>query len=199
LGARVDLAWTAEADAARTAVGRALEVVLDEEDTVVPTLARQLGLPRPTEPLDFDVSFRGAVDDGPCDSGLPRRLYVTTSGTAPTPFFACVLGRAFERTAPESEIYRAILAAAPPHGEAAERARDRLYACIVRYAVATVLLATPRDRRVARAIERGLGESCSPPALDWMGREWVKRVREDEGAAAFGARAAREAEASASP
>ena len=145
MGARVDETWTTQADDARTALGSAIAVLLDEEDSAVPTLARQLGVVWPAEPLDFDVSFRGHRDDGPCDSGVPFRLVVTSSRATPTPFFACVLERGFVRLARESTIYRAVLATLEVHGEAAETAAERLYGCMVRYAVSGVVLAGPRD------------------------------------------------------
>ncbi len=150
MGVRVDEAWATEAEEARAALGSALGVLLDEEDSVVPTLARQLGVPWPGEALDFDVSFRGERDDGPCDSSVPRRLYVATSRAAPAQFFACVLNRSFVRLAGESAVYRAILATLEQHGDVTAQASERLHACFVRYAVASVVLAGSLDKRVAR-------------------------------------------------
>jgi hypothetical protein len=189
-GAKVDATWPAKADATRLALGASLAVLLDQEDAVVPTLTRQLGVTWPSDPLDFDVSLAtDDAEDAPCAPKLPRVLALTPKGD-PTVFFACVLDRAFTRLVEESALYRAIAAAHPPADDA-----KRLYECVARYAVASAVIAGSVGVSAARdrALDASLAASCSPAALEWVEREWVKRVREEETVDGFGARAGREA------
>ena len=191
LGAGVDPTWPAKSEKARAELGRALSVLLDEEDTAVPLLARQLGVAWPSETVDFDVVLRDAEGRAPCDAKLPRLLEV---GRTPARlFFACVLERSFARLAPDSSLYRAIAASRPsiadPGGEA-----SRLYACVTAYAVSALMVAQTHDEGEQRATEEALGEECAPRALAWVGHAWIKRVRGVETAEAFGARAAGEVE-----
>jgi len=185
MGARVDEAWPARADETRAALGGELTALLEEEDITVPLLARQLGVTWPDEPLAFDVAMGPPGHVGPCDAEVPRLLHVARQGPPPAMFFACVLGRGFVRLAEESPLFRAIGARVRSREDAA-----RLYACVVGYAVAATLAASRREPRTTRLLEQGLGERCTPAMLDWLGREWVKRVRDEESAAGFGARAA---------
>ncbi len=189
MGARVDEAWPARAEETRVALGRSAETLLDQEDTTVAILARQLGVVWPTEPLDFDVLLSADERDvAPCATKLPRRLEVTLASIAhpqPDLFFACALERGFTRLAAESALARAL-------GGAGDAGAGGFYACLTGYAVAVVLIAGTHDARVSRRLELGLSEMCSPRELDWLGTEWVKRVRDDESAEAFGARARRQ-------
>jgi hypothetical protein len=201
MGIRVDEAWAARADGTRAAVGRAAEVLLEDEDTTVSILSRQLGVEFPREPLDFDVALTAPVepDVSGCDTKLPHRLELPVAAIAhpqPELFFACVLERAFTRLEPESVLARAMGAGRAGSGDG--RAGP-LYACVVQYAVGTMLVARAHDAKVSRRLEVRLGEVCSERELDWLGKEWVKRVREDESAEAFGARAAKEASVNATP
>jgi hypothetical protein len=182
MGARVDETWPVRAEETRAALGQLLPVLLEEEDTTVPVLAKELGVAWPDDPVDFDARLGPGA--APCDPKMARVLDV--SGGRARMFFACVLERAFMRLAPESAAYRGV-----ESGSAGEPQAERLYACIVTVAVSTVLVARADDKEDARGVERGLAEGCDPRALDWVAREWIKRVREEETADAFGARAAR--------
>jgi hypothetical protein len=184
MGARVDERWPEKAEETRASLGQALSVLLVEEDTTVPILARQLGVTWPDDPLDFDVVLRaGGRGDG-CDAKVPRLLDVGEA--APRVFFACVLERSFGRLREESALHRGLT------GGRADA--EPVYACIVAYAVGAVMVAQASDRDEARAIENRLGDACTKGALAWVSREWIKRVRGGESAEAFGARAAREIE-----
>ena len=191
-GARIDETWPARAEETRVALGAAMELLLEEEDTTVPILARQLGVDWPSDPVDFDVLPRGPRSPpDPCAGGLRRRLSV--GDTSPVLFFACTLDASLAWLKGESALYRGMgTAGAGDAGGGGPATRDGLYACIVRYAVAAVLVARTPDRREAKRAEVALGEACAPKVIDWLGREWVKRVREEESAEAFGARAGRE-------
>lgn len=184
MGALVDTSWPAKADETRAALGQLLPVLLEEEDTVVPVLARQLGVAWPAEPVDVNVVFRGGA--APCEVEASRPVDVSEG--RPRTFFACVLERALARSSPTSGVFRGIEA---HHGSALDdaRPRDRLYGCIVTFAVSAVLVVRAESRRDAQALEERLGTRCEPATLEWLAREWIKRVRDAETAEAFGARA----------
>lgn len=204
MGVKNDEAWATDSVRTRTSLGGALATLLDVEDIEIPILTRQLGMEWPADPIDFDVALlprgpRGAESSGPCDpsrAGLPGRLEIAPVGEAPLPFFACVLERAFARERDKSELYRAILEGAPEKADAAA-----LYACIVRVAITALHAASEESRTGRDVVERGarLRDACSEDALEWVSREWVKRVREEETAGAFGARAAALLRRTASP
>jgi hypothetical protein len=180
MGVGIDPTWPEKAEETRIALGARLPELLDEEDTTVPILARQLGVTWPGEVLDFDVILAGE-DSRPCDAKIARLLLA--GGGAGRDFFACVLERSFARLGDQSELHRALTAANA-------READGLYACIVAYAVAAVMVARAEGRAEAHAAEARIAGSCSPGAEGWIGREWIKRVRSQETAAAFGERAA---------
>ena len=182
MGARVDDTWPRLADETRTALGLQLPVLLEEEDTTVPVLTRELGVRWPEEPVEFDAVLGGA--EGPCDPKLPRVVDVS-HGEART-FFGCVLQRSFARLSSESTMVRGI-ASVSGDGRGAS-----LYGCIAAYAVSAVLVARAAGKDEARAVEAGLAGQCEPQALSWVARDWIQRVREEESAEAFGARGARE-------
>jgi len=194
MGGRVDEAWLANAERTRAAVGAAVATLLDDEDTTVPILARQLGVEWPTDPLDFDVALLATEDHAAlCDArhaGLPRRLDLAWSGEAPGRFFACILARSFARLEGESAMARGMKAATGDRDAGAEV--SALYRCFVEVAVAALLVPRTADKEASRAIDAALGATCSREALTWVAHEWVKRVREDESAEAFGARAVKE-------
>jgi hypothetical protein len=202
MGARVDETWPARAEQTRDALGANLEMLALHEDAVVPTLAHQLGVAWPSEQPDFDVSLRANVmgeGDPTCDAALPRMLYVRdTRSSAPRPavFFACVLDRTFGRLEGESLLRRGIEGVRAGLVEPARKQTEGLYGCISAYAVATVVVAVARDEKAAQVIEHDLGDRCSTKALDWLGHQWIKRVRDEESAEGFGRRAATELSAS---
>jgi hypothetical protein len=178
MGVRVDEAWLVNAEETRVALGRAVAVLLEDEDTATMVLAKQLGVEWPAEPLDFDVVLSEADGAPSCETGLPRRLKVGIGTPAPELFFACVLERSFARLADESALLRATSSA---H-------RTEVRDCLVKYAVAAVIVSGTPAARVSHALERRLGASCPAAELDFLVSEWVKRVRGDETAEAFGAR-----------
>jgi len=180
MGAAVDPTWPEKAEETRMALGARLPELLDEEDTDVPILAHQLGVAWPDDALDFDVILAGD-ERRPCDAKIPRLLLV--GGGEGRVFFACVLERSFARLAQQAELHRELTAANAAQAEP-------LYACIVAYAVAAVMVARASEPKEARTVESRLSDDCTPRMLDWLGREWVKRVRGEETAGAFAARAA---------
>jgi hypothetical protein len=179
MGARVDPTWPAKAEETRVALGQAAEALLDDDGNAMEVLTRQLGVSWPEGTLDYDVALR---PDGAalCGEALPRRLDVAPKGDAPDLFFACVLERTLARLEAESSLARTL--------------GSSHYPCVVRYAVSALLVArlARANARMARTIEVRLADACGPEELDWLGKEWVKRVREDETAESFGARLARE-------
>jgi hypothetical protein len=180
MGAAVDPTWPDKAEETRMALGARLPELLEEEDTTVPILAHQLGVAWPSEALDFDVILAGE-DSRPCDAKIPRLLLA--GGGEGRVFFACVLERSFARIAEQGELHRSMAAVNAHEAEP-------VYACIVAYAVAAVMVARARDPKEAHAVEARLSAGCTPDALDWVAREWIKRVRNEETAEAFGTRAA---------
>jgi hypothetical protein len=184
-GVAVDPTWPAQAETTRAALGGALEVLLEDEGAVVPVVARELGVAWPEDRAAFDVALveAGRGSDAVCAGGLASRLSVA-SGSRPVPFFACVLERALDRLADASALRRAI------GGSAAREEGDALYGCIVRYAVTAALVAGHRPSRDdAASLDAGLAARCSPAMVSWASHAWLKRVREEEGAEAFGRRA----------
>jgi hypothetical protein len=201
MGAKVDPTWLPDAERTRAVLGAALATLLEDEDTAVPVLARQLGVAWPDEPLAFEVALRDERDPrspakslGPCDparaSGLPRRLEVASAGEAPGRFFACVLARSFARLEGEGELGKALAPLSRDGGAEPSHA----YGCVVAVAIGALGVAGADGAKAARAIEADahLEAACSPKELAWVSREWIKRVRDEESAAAFGARLARE-------
>jgi hypothetical protein len=184
MGARVDETWPARAEETRAALGSSLGVVVDQEDTLVPMLTQELGIEWPREQLDVEVALSPPGVVPACGDASSRRLTLDPhDGAEPTLLFACVLRKSLARLAPESAMYRAMPAV---------EGRDALYGCVVRYAVAAALVAGATDKSLKTALEQGLGESCDARELDWLGKEWLKRVLEEEGAASFGKRAGTE-------
>ncbi len=182
LGRAVDHDWPARADETRSALGRALSLLLERELEVVGALAEQLGVVFPAQPLAFDAAL--ARDDGVA-CGVDGTLGLGPRVT-PLSFFACVLERSFVSLGAGSAVHAGL--ASGGAGDA-----DHAYRCIARYAVTAVVVAEvhpgPAD---TRALDDALGAACDPAAIAWLSRAWVSRVHNAESADAFGARAGRE-------
>jgi hypothetical protein len=200
IGARFDPRWVENADLSRAVLGAAMSSLLEEEDTTVPVLSRQLGITWPDTPLDYEVALEDTANVDPCDSTAPallRRMEVSRTGEPPHTFFACVLRRSFVRLEGESSLYRALAASTPPDKspdagqDGSSRGASAVYACVVSFAIASLGVASTPPPKEARRIEAGLLDVCTVEELAWVSREWVARVREDERPDAFGARAAR--------
>ena len=199
MGARVDPTWPAKAEQTRDALGGELAALMDQEDTTVPILARQLGVTLPDETTDFDVALLPGAPSGadtPCDAQLVGALHVRDRRLVPAQpavFFACVLRRTFSKLMEKSGVHRAIVLAHAPIDEVGKREADHLYGCIMQFAVATVVSARDEDKDEAKRVLGGLPDACTPSELDWVSHTWVKRVREDESAMDYGSHAAKDA------
>jgi len=190
MGKRVDETWPEKAEETRALLGQSLAVLLEEEDTTVPVLARQLGVVWPAEQVELDVKIGGGDGAESRPLELPR-LVVVGGGEPSRAFFASVLERALVRLAPESAMFRAIASSRADAGEGAEGDGERLYACVAAVATYAVVVARARDEKDARGVERVIRERCAPREREWVTREWIARVKEEESAEAFGVRAAR--------
>jgi hypothetical protein len=192
MGAAVDETWPEKAEETRASLGAAVATLLEEEDTTVPILARELGVTWPNDPLAFDVILRDEAST-PCGAKLPRLLQVGGGGARV--FFACALERAFARLGEEGALRQGMTKG---RGQTEDSVRaepaelDRLYACVVAYAVAAVMVARADGKKEAREAESRLGDACTPGALQWVAKEWIRRVKEEESAEEWGERAGRE-------
>jgi len=186
MGADVDETWPEKAEETRVALGAAMAGLLEEEETTVPIVAKQLGVTWPDEPLTFDVILRDETSTA-CGSKLPRLMQV--GGGGPRVFFACALERAFARLGEAGALRRGIAKGRGGAGEAAQAEVEKLYGCVVAYSVAAVMIARAEDKTESRVLEGRLGDACAPRAFAWASREWIKRVKGDETAEEWGERA----------
>jgi hypothetical protein len=189
MGGRADATWPLHADRTYEALARETSVLLTEEDALVPLVAQQLGFSWPPEPLDFDVVLAESGGGGPCAGALASRVDLDADHPEPVGFFACVLRRGIARVASKSAVAQAIERVRDGAPEPARDATAGLYGCISAYAVTSVLVV--RVPGSARVLAAPLEQACTRPALAWVSRRWLSRVRDEVTPESFGEEAAR--------
>ena len=173
--------WADHEQEARRTLGRTGSPLMDLEDVIAPALATQIGRVWPDEPIVLYMARGARIDPSGREGPVIDAHGECFEGDA---LLECLFTRAIETMLPESDLGRGIeeaRAKLDDHGRDATRAA---VPCVAALAVDVAMAAAdPRYKPTRR-----FAAACAPPVRDWLGDAWVKRMRGDETAKAFGAR-----------
>jgi hypothetical protein len=180
LGAYLEDHWTDDSDDAQRSVGRVASPVLTFEDLVAPTLASQIGRVWPSDPVDVFVARAQRVDP----SGRTGPLLDTQGECfAEGALLECLLTRAVEELLPESDVGRAITEARAKLDDAGREKCETAIACVAALSVDAAVTAALHHYQPTRRF----AEACPASLRSWLADNWMKRMKNEIEAKAFGA------------
>lgn len=180
--------WPAHAIGARRALGRSGTPLMELEDVIAPTLARQVGIAWPNDPivvyLANEEGRRGPI--GGRDGAILDVEGDCFEGDA---LLECLFTRALDVLMPDSELGRAIEEERARLRPMGQEAGAGVTPCVATLAAATAVAATEAHYRPTRRFI----SVCSEPERAWLEGEWPKRMRGDESPKAFATKLVQEA------
>jgi hypothetical protein len=180
--------WPAHAIGARRTLGRSGTPLMELEDVIAPTLARQVGIAWPNEAIVVYIANEEGRR-GPIGGRDGAVLDVEGECFEGDALLECLFTRALDVLMPDSELGLAI-----EEEGARLRASGRadgagVTPCVAALAAATAVAATEAHYRPTRRFI----SVCSEPERAWLEGEWPKRMRGDESPKAFAAKLVEEA------
>jgi hypothetical protein len=175
--------WAAHESDARRMLGSHGTSLMDLEDVLAPTLARQIGKVWPDDPIVVFVAHAG----GRLDSNGGRDGAVIDAGGecfGGDALLECLFTRALEVLLPESDLGRALEEEGTRRGDVSRAASAGFVACVAALATDAAVAATEARYTPTRRFVT----VCSEPARAWLEGEWPKRMHGDESAKAFAVR-----------
>jgi hypothetical protein len=173
--------WADHEQEARRTLGRTGSPLMDLEDVIAPALATQIGRLWPEEPIVVYLARGSRMDPSGREGPVIDAHGECFEGDA---LLECLFTRAVETMLPDSDLGRGIEEA---RAKLDEHGRDVTLAavpCVAALAVDVAMAAAdPRYKPTRR-----FASACAPSVRDWLGDAWVKRMRGDETAKAFGAK-----------
>jgi hypothetical protein len=188
LGNFLRATWPAHAIGARRTLGRSGTPLMELEDVIAPTLARQVGVAWPNDPIVVYVANEEGRR-GPIGGRDGAVLDVEGDCFEGDALLECLFTRALDVLMPDSELGRAIEEERGRLSSAGRAASAGVVPCVATLAAATAVAATEAHYRPTRRFI----SVCSEPARTWLEGEWPKRMRGDESPKAFAAKLVEEA------